>query len=83
MLEGLKKFLPEYIVDKLANIPEEEFNSFSEETRKILIHGTDEEVRQAQADINAARKDQGEPRLRKATREFIADMRETAKQGRK
>ncbi len=75
MAERLKKELPSYFVEKFEGVDEKQIGALPDNIRSALIHGTDDEFKQALGDLRARERLQGKRLLGEAAMEMIRDMR--------
>lgn len=75
MLERLKEALPPYFVEKFEGVDEKQISVLPDNIRSALIHGTDDEFKQALSDLRTRERFQGKRLLGEAAMEMIRDMR--------
>jgi hypothetical protein len=75
MLGRLKEALPPYFVEKFEGVDEKQIGALPDSIRSALIHGTDDEFKQALSDLWTRERLQGKRLLGEAAMEMIKDMR--------
>ena len=80
MLEGIRKFIPKYLLDKFERVDIRQVGALPEEIRQKIVHGTDEEMVTAFSDIRARERLQRKELIGVAARELLYDMRAMTRQ---